>query len=305
MILEKDQPGMIYSDYKYIFVPFTRIVRCRHWEVRDFEGSLLGEVVEDILSGPPMFSPNCSDVEDEDVLNQFDIFKNNCPAYYVHPVRMFEVMEDMDYEDKYFTLFLGSLVYRQWCSTRKVERSREMKICERFFMMRSWLTTTDFLYAPASSRYHDSEHKGLLKHTIKVVEKLSELFQCYSFQRYSSSSCSFASAVLVALVHDWCKINYYEAYNRNVKNDKTGQWEKVESYKIKDVIGTCLGHGVSSMFIANKFFNLTRAEAEAIRWHMGEYNVAPNEMNELHQANAYNPLCYLIQFADRLACTKY
>lgn len=304
MISETVQPYVLLTDYKYLFIPMTRVRRCRQWEVREFDGRLVGDLIEDILTRLPTFRPNNSEIDENDVSSQFDIFKKNCPAYYLHPVRTLEVMENMNDSETYLTLFLGSLLCRQWYSTNKVERKEQMNAYKRFLKMQSWLSTTDFFDAPASSRYHDSNQHGLLEHTLKVVEKLSELYECYSFERYSSTY-SFTSAVLVALVHDWCKIGYYEQYCRNVKNEITGQWEQVDSFRVKDITDTCLGHGVSSMFLANKFFNLSTAEAQAIRWHMGEYNVAPNEMNELHQANAHNPLCYLIQFADRLACTNY
>ena len=59
------------------------------------------------------------------------------------------------------------------------------------------------------------------------------------------------------------------------------------------------------MFFSSKFFRLSSEEAVAIRWHMGEYNVASNESSELHLANEAFPLVFLIQFADRLAITKY
>ena len=38
------------------------------------------------------------------------------------------------------------------------------------------------------------------------------------------------SFTLVSLLHDLCKANYYKSGFRNVKNDATGQWEKVPSY---------------------------------------------------------------------------
>ena len=68
---------------------------------------------------------------------------------------------------------------------------------------------------------------------------------------------------------------------------------------------SCLGHGVSSMFLASRFFKLSVEEAAAIRWHMGDYNVADNEMNDLHQANETYPMVQLLQFADRLSRVKY
>ena len=59
------------------------------------------------------------------------------------------------------------------------------------------------------------------------------------------------------------------------------------------------------MYLASKCFNLNLECLSAIRWHMGEYNVAQNEMNELHQCNEQFPLVQLLQFADRLSITSY
>ena len=41
---------------------------------------------------------------------------------------------------------------------------------------------------------------------------------------------------ICALLHDLCKANYYKAGTRNVKNDVTGQWEKVPSYSVEDLL---------------------------------------------------------------------
>lgn len=164
----------------------------------------------------------------------------------------------------------------------------------------NWLNKTDFYHAPASGQYHDSFDGGLCYHTLQVLSNTIDLIHANKFK-----DVPVYKAARVALVHDWCKIGYYESYTRNVKNDATGQWEKVVAFKKRETTTTTFGHGASSMFLAQQFFRLGMDEALAIRWHMGEYNVAPNEMNELHQANALYPICYLIQFADRLACTEY
>jgi len=161
----------------------------------------------------------------------------------------------------------------------------------------SWLESTDFYTAPASSRYHDSCPGGLLRHSLTVYNRAIELHKLPQF-----SSCSLESITLVSLTHDWCKIGYYEHYLKNVKED--GQWHEVDAYRVNQR-GIALGHGVSSMFLVNRFFKLNAEEALAIRWHMGEYNVADNEVNELQLANAHFPLVYLVQFADRLACVEY
>ena len=162
-----------------------------------------------------------------------------------------------------------------------------------------WLRMTDFYYAPASTIYHESYAGGLLHHTLCVVDQILDCRNLSKFERVPLDN-----AVLVALVHDWCKVDLYESYTKNVKNDKTGQWEQVLAYKRKDPL-VPLGHGVESMFFARSYFRLSVEESLAIRWHMGEYNVAPNEMNELHAANEKYPLVQLLQFADRLSITSY
>ena len=63
--------------------------------------------------------------------------------------------------------------------------------------------------------------------------------------------------------------------------------------------------GMQELYKAMKVFKLNDEEAAAIRWHMGEYNVASNEVNELHAANERYPLVQMLQFADRLSIVKY
>lgn len=59
------------------------------------------------------------------------------------------------------------------------------------------------------------------------------------------------------------------------------------------------------MYIANQFFRLSRDEALAIRWHMGEYNCCENEMSDLQEARDRSPLVLLLQTADRMSITAY
>ena len=91
---------------------------------------------------------------------------------------------------------------------------------------------------------------------------------------------------------------------RNVKNEQTGKWEQVPSYRRKGT-GIPLGHGVASAYVANSFFKLSLEEWLAIRWHMGEYMCTNGESSELQDSIDNYPLVLLIQFADRLACVNY
>ncbi len=158
-----------------------------------------------------------------------------------------------------------------------------------------WLSSTDFYIAPASTIHHDSEPCGLIRHTLKVVDKMIELLSLSTFEKVN-----YYEAILTALVHDWCKIDFYEQYMRNVKDDTTGVWNKIPAYRYKGS-SFPFGHGVTSLFIAQKFFKLTTEQALTIRWHMGEYNLAENERYDLMDANEKYPMVLLLQFADRLS----
>ena len=49
------------------------------------------------------------------------------------------------------------------------------------------------------------------------------------------------SYAICGLLHDLCKANFYKVSTRNVKNDATGQWEKVPFYQVADQLP--YGHG--------------------------------------------------------------
>lgn len=145
-----------------------------------------------------------------------------------------------------------------------------------------WLKKSDFFTAPASTRYHLSEPGGLVKHSVHVYERLKELYKAEQLIDMKKNSDAATSAVnagladaeeetlaICGLLHDLCKVNFYVPGTRNVKNEKTGQWEKVPCYTIDDQLP--YGHGEKSVYIISGFMRLSREEAMAIRWHMGAF----------------------------------
>lgn len=168
-----------------------------------------------------------------------------------------------------------------------------------YVKMIDWLRSTDFYRAPASTQYHESIVGGLLIHSLKVYNEAIVLNRLPKFRTVSVASVAFC-----ALVHDWCKINTYESFKRNVKNEQTGQWEQVDSFR-RNMTGLTLGHGVTSMFNVMQFAALSEDEAAAIRWHQGRWNVCEPEINEFQRCNEIYPLVHLIQFADQLAIVQY
>ena len=126
----------------------------------------------------------------------------------------------------------------------------------------NWLDRTDFFAAPASTRFHGACAGGLVMHSVNVYNVL--------VQRHFEQGDDPESFALCGLLHDLCKANYYKEGTRNVKNDTTGQWEKVPFYSVKDAFP--YGHGEKSVFLIERFIRLKPAEAVAIRWHMGGFD---------------------------------
>lgn len=118
----------------------------------------------------------------------------------------------------------------------------------------TFLESTDFFTAPASTKYHGAWESGLLQHSMKVYEILKE--------KVGDSD----TVRIVAILHDLCKANFYKTDYRNAKN-ALGAWEKVPYYAIEDTIP--YGHGEKSVMMASEFIKLTPEEKYAIRWHMG------------------------------------
>ncbi|MEN6565893.1 MAG: HD domain-containing protein [Veillonellales bacterium] len=124
-----------------------------------------------------------------------------------------------------------------------------------------YLETTDFYTAPASTRYHGAVKSGLLAHSLAVCNRIMNRI------KYQQDDDKMCSAVLVALLHDICKANFYAVSSRNVKDDVTGKWHKEPYYTVEDQLP--MGHGEKSLYIVMKYIKLSDEEAAAIRWHMG------------------------------------
>ena len=153
-----------------------------------------------------------------------------------------------------------------------------------------WLQTTDFFTAPASTRYHCACPAGLVMHSINVYEVMMEKH----FDPEADSAESFA---LCALLHDVCKAQFYKVSSRNVKNERTGQWEKVPYYVIEDAFP--YGHGEKSVFLIERFVRLKPAEATAIRWHMGVFDDAARGGNfSISVAYDKYPIAVKLHLAD-------
>lgn len=153
-----------------------------------------------------------------------------------------------------------------------------------------WLLKTDFFTAPASSRFHCACEGGLVLHSLNVYHTLRERY----FEEDKDNEESFA---ICALLHDLCKAQFYKVSTRNVKNDATGQWEKVPYYSVEDAFP--YGHGEKSVFLIERFMRLKTSEAMAIRWHMGGFDDAARS-GGFALSNAFDkyPLAVKLHLAD-------
>lgn len=166
-----------------------------------------------------------------------------------------------------------------------------------------WLKNADFFVAPASSRFHLAKPGGLVEHSIHVYERLRALLLMEK-TRNAGEVASLTpeeeeSVAICGLLHDICKVNFYDIEMRNRKNDQ-GNWEKYAAYTIKDKLP--YGHGEKSVYIASGFMRLKREEAMAIRWHMGGFDeAAKGGSYAVTEAFSQFPLALLTHLADMQA----
>ena len=159
-----------------------------------------------------------------------------------------------------------------------------------------WLAGTDFFRAPASTRFHGACEQGLVMHSLNVYQAFMDRF-------YEEGVDNLESVTLCTLLHDLCKANYYKAGTRNVKNEATGQWEKVPTFNVEDQFP--YGHGEKSVFLIERFVRLKPAEAVAIRWHMGGFDDAARGGSwAISQAYDAYPLAVKLHMADLAATDR-
>ncbi len=156
----------------------------------------------------------------------------------------------------------------------------------------TYLEKTDFFNAPASTRFHGNYEGGLLEHSLNVYHLLKEKVSQKPYSEVISASDD--TIILITLLHDICKTNYYTVDYRNKKN-ADGVWVKEPYYTTNDTIP--YGHGEKSVMMISKFIDLTMEEMYAIRWHMGF--TEPKEFYNMI-GNAYEkyPLALALHEAD-------
>ena len=180
----------------------------------------------------------------------------------------------------------------------KVQRPGMDKLLE-------YIQKSDFYTAPASTKYHLAAPGGLLQHSLNVLDAMRGLLTWRSDGKWEYKVAGKVadlipgeSVTLVALLHDICKTYFYGTSTRNVKNEKTGKWEKQPYFTVEDKMP--LGHGPKSAMIVKQYMELTTPEMYAIWWHMG-FN--GNYENDTAAGASYEkyPLALALYTADMMA----
>lgn len=128
---------------------------------------------------------------------------------------------------------------------------------------------------------------GLVQHSLNVFEELLGEMD-FGDERITES------IAICGLLHDICKANYYAV---NYKQDPEGG---ISHYSVKDKLP--MGHGEKSVYLIQKFMQLTDEEALAIRWHMGAWDDAVRGGSRgLNEAMKVSPLVYELHAADMRA----
>lgn len=170
-----------------------------------------------------------------------------------------------------------------------------------------YLDGGDFFTAPASTQYHCNYEGGLCYHSLNVYKTLVELMNRYFPGRYDNNS-----LLVVGLLHDMSKVNFYETYTSNkkiyndqgTKHDNKGKfdWFAEDAYKTKDAHDRFVAgnHGFNSVMLVGRYIPLSLEESIAIYNHMA----GADDKNPTYDLSAIMnkyPLASLLHAADYIS----
>lgn len=174
--------------------------------------------------------------------------------------------------------------------------------------LKNKLINSDFSTAPASTKYHCSFKGGLVVHCLNVYYNIMGLIKVKNLEDKVSAS----SAALVALMHDFSKMNFYEVSYRNkkvysnygTKKDENGKfdWISEQSFVTKEQCDRFIfgNHEETSEFMLRSYVPLTVEESAAILSHHGGMGYDSTQQTAPIVMNRYI-LASLLHIADMLA----
>ena len=144
---------------------------------------------------------------------------------------------------------------------------------------------TEYLTAPASSRFHLCKESGLLAHSLNVAEIMLKMKSTLA-PEISDDSC-----IVTALFHDLGKAGMPNS-PLYIKNISKKNKEPSVPYSVNNDM-TYLSVPVRSLYLIMQHFPLTPDESQAVMYHDGQY-VDDNKSVATKEC----PLLFLLQYAD-------
>lgn len=180
----------------------------------------------------------------------------------------------------------------------KIKKQTQSKNAEQLLKMAGLDSDTiaelefwGYFRAPASKGHHLAVPGGLVRHSINVTNRLVDLTKTLNLKWPRKES-----PYLVGMLHDVVKVRSYIV-------DKTATTDASAPKYIyaPSVYG---GHGAASVMMVTSELqvSLYPEEALAIRWHMGAFGLAGDELKEYDWAlKAFPALLIATHTADMLA----
>lgn len=169
--------------------------------------------------------------------------------------------------------------------------SLKNKVIERREEFRSLMefieNETDYLKAPASTKYHLCKEHGLLEHSCNVAENLLKI------KNILAPDISDESCVIVALLHDLGKAGMpgEPQYFKNDIENNAYSYSRIP-YRFNNEL-LYLSVPIRSLYLVGARFPLTQEEVQAIVYHDGQY-VDDNKSVAAREGK----LTLLLQYAD-------
>ena len=152
------------------------------------------------------------------------------------------------------------------------------------------LDQVDYFNKPATTQYKGAYPGGLCEYALQFAHELGVLCNAYFPGRYSE-----VDVIKVALFKDIYKAVMYETYQKNVKDEVTGQWTSVAAYKTKEGINRPVfgDLGFSSYMQIKDLVPLTTEQIEAI-----VYSRISDFGPDIHEVFKMYPLVALARMAE-------
>lgn len=149
---------------------------------------------------------------------------------------------------------------------------------------------TNWLEAPASTRFHLNIKKGLIIHSVGVT------LNAIKIKNILAPEIEDESVIICALFHDVGKVGYAQ---KPYYIENTTEWElrKGITYKINPEIIT-MSLGTRSLYVISQYIKLSEEEAQAIVAHDGLYPINGG-VNNLEYFHKECRLQMILHFADK------